>query len=89
MKIAILETKDMYLCRPSSIKEIFRAEDVTVYCPSTHKTTQGDQVMFEGSGVDFSNWLTPFVNVWFNFGAMQLEQFSLVNLIDNPINRNN
>ena len=82
MKIQILETLEMKLTRPQSIQEIFRAKDVQVYRRDTGESTYGDQVLLEGEFDAIKQWLTPFERVWFNFGAMQLEEFSLIDIAE-------
>jgi len=80
MRITILETREMRLVRPASIIEHFRAEDVNVINESSLDVTWGDQVVLEGGGRAFNEWLGPFAHVWFNFGPLQLEQFELINI---------
>jgi hypothetical protein len=77
IKIQILETEAMRVCRPEAVKELFRAEDVNVINTQTHEVTYGDQVQLAAPVNVLKDWLLPFKKVWFNFGAMQLERFTL------------
>lgn len=86
MKIQILETEEMHLCRPHGVKELFCAENVLVVDPKTgYPLTSGNQVLLEGSGKDFNKWLQPFGTIYFNFGSMMLEQFTGIDLTKNPL----
>ena len=87
MRIVIVETPMMSRKRPNLIKELFKAENVSVYSEThpQHNVFRGDQVLLEGSGKDFNDWLSQFGNVWFNFGAMQFEQFELVDMSERPL----
>ena len=84
MKIQILETVAMREARPAGINELFRANDVDVISRGKigSDITYGDQVLLEADAKTFKAWLLPFEKVWFNFGAMQLEQFELMDMKD-------
>jgi hypothetical protein len=89
MKIGLLVTLAMRLSKPTNIKVLFEAKDVqVVHLDKNGKSngafTLGDNTLLEGNGKDFNRWLKPFGNVFMGVGNMMMEEFTEINVNENP-----
>jgi hypothetical protein len=83
----------MRLSKPTSIKKIFRAKDIQVVHldengHSNGMFTNGDNTILEGNAKDFNQWLKPFGDVFMGVGSMMMEEFTQINVNENPFKEN-
>ena len=80
MQAYILQTSIMARSRPDSIKELFRAKDVTIVVENddskeVESLVTGDHVMLEGEKEEFYKWFALFDKVWVGYGSPMFQQF--------------